>query len=138
MVNVREGAGLSFPIVKKLTKGESYPILNEDGDWIEIRIGAGKTGWVANWLWRDKQGLIQIRLKRNPVKGQLSAAPSVSEQVPALHFKQLGPISKGTFVDIIEKNENWIKVKQRISKVGSLLTTKLTPASEMQQREIRS
>ncbi|MCU6600422.1 SH3 domain-containing protein [Peribacillus frigoritolerans] len=111
VVNVREGAGLSFPIVKKLSKGESYPILNEDGDWIEIRIGTGKTGWVANWLVERQTGSDTNHVKKESGQGTISGSSVRVRTGPGTTFQTVGSLSKGTFVDIIEKNENWIKVK---------------------------
>ncbi|MDP1417407.1 SH3 domain-containing protein [Peribacillus simplex] len=111
VVNVREGAGLSFPIVKKLSKGESYPILNEDGDWIEIRIGAGKTGWVANWLVERQTGSDTNQVKKEPGQGMITGSSVRVRTGPGTTFQTVGSLNKGTAVDIIEKNENWIKVK---------------------------
>ncbi|MDQ0882970.1 SH3 domain-containing protein [Peribacillus sp. V2I11] len=111
VVNVREGAGLSFPIVKKLSKGESYPILNENGDWIEIRIGAGKTGWVANWLVERQTGSDTNQVKKESGQGMITGSSVRVRTGPGTTFQTVGSLSKGTAVDIIEKNENWIKVK---------------------------
>ncbi|MBO0996394.1 SH3 domain-containing protein [Bacillus sp. SD075] len=111
VVNVREGASLSFPIVKKLAKGESYSILNEDGDWIEIRIGAGKTGWVANWLVKRQTGSDTNQVKKESGQGMITGSSVRVRTGPGTTFQTVGSFSEGTAVDIIEKNENWIKVK---------------------------
>ncbi|MGE1162216.1 SH3 domain-containing protein [Peribacillus simplex] len=111
VVNVREGAGLSFPIVKKLAKGESYPILKEDGDWIEIRMGIGKTGWVANWLVERTSDSDTNLVKKESGQGMISGSSVRVRTGPGTTFQTVGSLNKGTAVDIIEKNENWIKVK---------------------------
>lgn len=49
-VNVRGGPGLSYPLVKQAKRGESYSIVKEKDDWIEIQLSFGRTGWVVNWL----------------------------------------------------------------------------------------
>ena len=118
VVNVREGAGLSFPIVKKLTKGETYPIVNEDGDWIEIGIGAGKTGWVANWLVEKKTDSSQVKMKLG--QGTITGSSVRVRSGPGTTFQTVSTISKGTPVDIMEKNENWIQIKHQESEVWSL------------------
>ncbi|MFB6802752.1 SH3 domain-containing protein [Peribacillus butanolivorans] len=129
VVNVREGAGLSFPIVKKLTKGETYPIMNEDGDWIEIRIGAGKTGWVANWLVGKKSDSNQV--KQESGQGIITGSSVRVRTGPGTTFQTVGSITKGTAVDIIEKNENWIQIKHaEIEGWVSSDYLKLTKASE--------
>ncbi|MGG4265209.1 SH3 domain-containing protein [Peribacillus simplex] len=111
VVNVREGAGLSFPIVKKLAKGESYPILKEDGDWIEIQMGIGKTGWVANWLVERTSDSDINLVKKKSGQGVISGSSVHVRTGPGTTFQTVGSLNKGTAVDIIEKNENWIKVK---------------------------
>jgi len=35
-VNLRGGPGLSYPLIKIVYRGEKYPIVKEQGDWIEI------------------------------------------------------------------------------------------------------
>ncbi|CAH0134363.1 N-acetylmuramoyl-L-alanine amidase LytC [Peribacillus sp. Bi96] len=109
VVNVREGAGLSFPIVKKLAKGESYPILKEDGDWIEIQIASGKTGWVANWLVEKKSDTKQV--KKESGQGVITGSSVRVRTGPGTTFQTVGSLTQGTAVDIIDKNENWIEIK---------------------------
>ncbi|MFD9624873.1 SH3 domain-containing protein [Peribacillus muralis] len=109
VVNVREGAGLSFPIVKKLAKGESYPIIKEDGDWYEIRIDSNETGWVANWLVERKSEASLV--KKGSGQGTISGSSVRVRTGPGTTFQVVGSLTEGTAVDIIEKNENWIKIK---------------------------
>lgn len=49
-MNVRSGPGLSYGIMAEVKKGERYPILKEDGDWVQIQLGSGDKGWVVSWL----------------------------------------------------------------------------------------
>lgn len=109
VVNVREGAGLSFPIVKKLAKGESYPIIKEDGDWFEIRIDSNETGWVANWLVERKSGTAFA--KKGSGQGTITGSSVRVRTGPGTTFQTVGSLTRGTAVNIIEKNQNWIKIK---------------------------
>lgn len=54
-MNVRSGPGLSYGITAEVKKGESYPILKEDGDWVQIQLSSGEKGWVVSWLIKRKQ-----------------------------------------------------------------------------------
>lgn len=109
VVNVREGAGLSYPIVKKLTKGEKHEIVSEKDDWYEIRIGTGKTGWVANWLVEKNVNSNQVERKSG--QGTISANSVRIRSGPGTTFQVVSSLTKGTPIDIIEKNENWIHIK---------------------------
>ncbi|WP_285765503.1 SH3 domain-containing protein [Peribacillus sp. SI8-4] len=109
VVNVREGAGLSFPIVKKIAQGESYPIIKEDGDWFEIQIGSNETGWVANWLVERKSGTSVA--KKGSGQGTITGSSVRVRTGPGTTFQTVGSLTRGTAVAIIEKNQNWIKIK---------------------------
>lgn len=50
VVNVRSGAGTQFSIVLKAKAGQKFKILGSQKDWYRVDLGAGKTGWVANWV----------------------------------------------------------------------------------------
>lgn len=48
-INVRSGPGTSFPVLGRLTQGQSFPISgkSENGDWWEFDYN-GKQGWVIS------------------------------------------------------------------------------------------
>ncbi|GGB65155.1 hypothetical protein GCM10007424_01330 [Flavobacterium suaedae] len=46
-LNLRAGAGTSYDVVEKLTKGDILTFLSYDGDWIEVRVvESGNKGYV--------------------------------------------------------------------------------------------
>ncbi|MEK7660191.1 MAG: pilus assembly protein PilM [Patescibacteria group bacterium] len=45
-LNVRSGPGTTYAQVTRVNPGESYPLLEEKGDWYHIRIGQ-QEGWIA-------------------------------------------------------------------------------------------
>jgi N-acetylmuramoyl-L-alanine amidase len=45
-VNIRSGPGTEFEAIGQADSGESYPLVSQDGDWIEIQL-ENDTGWVA-------------------------------------------------------------------------------------------
>ena len=47
VLNIRQGAGASFAVVGQLRQGENVILLDERGDWLQVQIAAGVTGWVA-------------------------------------------------------------------------------------------
>ncbi len=48
--NIRSGPGTSYSIVTTLSPGTVITIIGESGDWYQIRMASGATGYVANWL----------------------------------------------------------------------------------------
>jgi DNA-binding protein H-NS len=49
-VNTRSGAGTSYSIVAKVSKGSKMIILDEQNDWYRVKLEDGKLAWVANWV----------------------------------------------------------------------------------------
>jgi N-acetylmuramoyl-L-alanine amidase len=106
-LNVREGPGLSYRVVKQVTKGESFQVVKEENDWIQIKLPNNEFGWVANWL-------IQME---NKVDGSTKSETGIVivdglrvRNGPGISFQTIGHISKGLEVRILEKNENWLKI----------------------------
>ncbi len=46
-LNIREGPGAAFGIIKKVNPGEIYEFLAEEGEWIKIKLPDGQAGWAA-------------------------------------------------------------------------------------------
>lgn len=49
-VNFRAGAGISYPVIAMLQKGDLLRVIEKQGDWIKAVSPNGVTGWVASWL----------------------------------------------------------------------------------------
>jgi N-acetylmuramoyl-L-alanine amidase len=50
IVNVRSGAGTGFQIVSKVKKGEKHAIIGQEKNWLQLDLGNGIKGWIAEWL----------------------------------------------------------------------------------------
>ncbi len=48
VVNMRGGPGTGFDVVGQLVEGQGAEVLQEDGDWAEVRTEDGATGWMAS------------------------------------------------------------------------------------------
>lgn len=110
-VNVREGPSLSYPLITQLKKGEKYPVLKEKGDWTQLKLTNGQTGWVANWL--VSKGASSTSGSSDDSK--TSSASSTTENLrirsgPGTNFQIIGYLKKDQSVSVLEKNENWIKI----------------------------
>ncbi|MEK4298463.1 N-acetylmuramoyl-L-alanine amidase [Oceanobacillus sp. FSL W8-0428] len=55
-IYVRSGPSTSDGIISYAYKGESYDVISTSGDWIEISLSQGGTGWIAAWLTTDGNG----------------------------------------------------------------------------------
>lgn len=48
VLNVREGADVSYSVVGKLQNGTKVNIVNEKAGWYQIKLANGSTGWVSS------------------------------------------------------------------------------------------
>ncbi|MBU8879517.1 SH3 domain-containing protein [Bacillus sp. FJAT-29790] len=112
-LNIRGGPGLSYPIVAKAKKGELYPMLAEEKDWIEIQLGNGQKGWVANWLVSKANS--QQNSTPNIQSTNTSAIVTTDglrvRKGPNTSFQVIGTIQKGKSFSILTVNGNWIQLK---------------------------
>ncbi|MGD0153005.1 MAG: SH3 domain-containing protein [Thermacetogeniaceae bacterium] len=53
-VNLRQGPSTNYPLVGTATRGNSnnepMTVLSQTGDWDQVQLPDGRTGWVAGWL----------------------------------------------------------------------------------------
>lgn len=52
-VKLRQGPGRDYPAVGVAVRGsgcEPMTVLSRSGDWYQVRLADGRTGWVAGWL----------------------------------------------------------------------------------------
>jgi N-acetylmuramoyl-L-alanine amidase len=111
-VNVRNGPGLSYQLVKKVNIGEKYTLIKEQDNWIEIQLSNGNKGWVANWVVTKNSNSAS-----NTVKGSMKASAVATENQlrvrsgPGTSFRVIGLLNKGQELTVLEDNENWLKVK---------------------------
>jgi N-acetylmuramoyl-L-alanine amidase len=110
-VNVRTGPGLSYPLAKKAKRGEKYPILKEKGDWIQIQLSLGKTGWVVNWLvTKDTEKTVKAATSSEKTAAEANTGQLRVRSGPGTSFQVVGSLSKGQEVTILDSNENWYKI----------------------------
>lgn len=102
-VNIREGPGLSYPLVAHAKKGNVYQVVSEKNGWCKIQLSNSEIGWVASWL-----------IFKNGTSSSNSATAN-TDQIrirtgPGTDFQTIGYLNKGQNVMILDQNENWTKV----------------------------
>lgn len=110
VLNVREGPGLNYRVVKQLKKGESFKLVKEENEWLQIKLSNSQNGWVANWLVQKKNNQISTSNQNDDSIGQITVNGLRVRNGPGLSFQTIGHLNKGIQVKIKEKNENWIQI----------------------------
>jgi hypothetical protein len=67
--NLREGPGMKYKVVAKVTKGTSLTILEEKGEWYHVRMESGKEAWISKTA--TSEGV-----KVRPTSGSSPSPPS--------------------------------------------------------------
>jgi N-acetylmuramoyl-L-alanine amidase len=111
-VNVRNGPGLSYQLVKQVNRGDKFTIVKEQGDWIQIQLSAAKTGWVANWVvTKATNGTTAVGSNSSTKKTAEANTDQLRVRTgPGTNFRIIGYLNMGQAVSIIDDNENWIKI----------------------------
>jgi N-acetylmuramoyl-L-alanine amidase len=55
LTNIRSGPGTNFQLLQLANKGDIFPIMKMQGDWFQIRLPDGKSGYVANWIVQSEE-----------------------------------------------------------------------------------
>lgn len=111
-VNVRNGPSLSYQLVKQVKKGEKFTIIKEKGDWIQIKLSASKSGWVADWVVTKSTNGTSTTKSSNS-KSKTAEANTSQLRVrtgPGTSFRIIGYLNKGQVVNILDENENWVQI----------------------------
>lgn len=48
--NLRSGPGVNYNVVARGNKNDRYPLLDQQGDWMQIKLPDGHKAFVAGWL----------------------------------------------------------------------------------------
>ncbi|KMY30374.1 N-acetylmuramoyl-L-alanine amidase [Lysinibacillus xylanilyticus] len=104
ILHLREGPGLSYPIITTLDEGDQLTSISREGDWIQVKAGDNE-GWVASWLTasiNDKQTIDKTLISQVD-RLNIRTEPDISSAV-------LGQLSIGNQAKLIEKNGEWAKI----------------------------
>ncbi|MGG3573746.1 SH3 domain-containing protein [Bacillus gobiensis] len=133
-MNVRGGPGLSYPIVGTATRDQTYPIVSEKDDWVEIQFSPTVKGWVASWLVEKNQAEQSVNnneVTSNATNLRIRSGPSTSHEI-------LGAFPNGQKAKALEKNGDWVKISYE-NVTGWVSTQFVTeaPSKEAQPQKLK-
>jgi N-acetylmuramoyl-L-alanine amidase len=108
-LNVRSGPGTSFQVITQIRPEQTFPLIKEEGDWVQIELNDREKGWVADWL---------IEIKDADVKevSQVRQTATVQASIlnvrsgPDTSYSVIGKLASGEKIDIIEVKKGWYKI----------------------------
>ena len=107
VLNLREGPGLSYPILAKFKEGDTLSVIEKAGDWIHVKVG-NEEGWVASWLTASKP---EQEVAATP-KLIISQVDQLNIRAqPSLSATVLAQLSSGDEANLTKSQNDWIQIQ---------------------------
>ncbi|MEK4130526.1 N-acetylmuramoyl-L-alanine amidase [Solibacillus sp. FSL W8-0474] len=104
---LREGPGLSYPVLETLKEGTELLSIKKEGDWQHVKYGEME-GWVAAWLVKSADNRSAAKSEKTVIAQvndlNLRAGPSLSSPV-------LTKLSSGTESKFLHQEQDWIQIQ---------------------------
>ncbi|WP_342406158.1 SH3 domain-containing protein [Brevibacillus sp. FSL K6-2834] len=121
-LNVRSGPSTQDQVVTTLPIKTVLPVISEKGDWVNVRLPDGKTGWVANWLVTKSS----TSAKPASQTGAQSTAPQVESTTdnlnvrsgPGQNYSVVEKINPGKKYTVTQRSGEWIQIQLSASAKG--------------------
>ncbi|KMJ60550.1 hypothetical protein AB685_05415 [Bacillus sp. LL01] len=113
VLNVRETPDADGVIISKVQRGESYPVVDTQGEWLKIQVTSTKAGWVASFLVTESShgGRSTASRASSDAAVQILTDDLRVRSGPGTNFSVVGSLhSSATAVQYLDENENWVKV----------------------------
>ncbi|MBO8172630.1 MAG: SH3 domain-containing protein [Bacillaceae bacterium] len=110
-LNVRSGPSKSFSIIDQIQKGEAYPFVEEQGNWIKIQLSENKTGWVAAWL-VEKKAATPGETGLTPQNIATVTVPVLNVRSgPGTHYREIGELKSGQTIEVLDIQNGWYQIR---------------------------
>lgn len=121
-LNVRSGPGTDFDKIKQVHTNEVYPIIQVQGEWVEIQLD-GQSGWITTeYITMKQEDTGENNTEENSKK---TYAPNSSKETEITILSNNTQIRKGASVDhdiilfakkdttfeVISEDEDWYEIK---------------------------
>lgn len=107
VLNLREGPGLSYPVLLKLKEGDTVSTIERSGDWIHVKAG-NTEGWIAGWM-------TKANTQTNDEQEQKFIISQVDDlnvrAEPSLSSTVLTQLSSGNEAAYIKSQNDWIQIQ---------------------------
>ena len=122
-LNVRSGAGTSYSVITKLSKGTVVDVIESASNgWKKIKTSGGTTGWVSgDYLTTGSAGNSSTNnsTSQTSYKATVNTDSLNMRKDAGTSYSVITKLSKGTVVDVLESASNgWKKIKTSNGTIG--------------------
>ncbi|PKG24436.1 N-acetylmuramoyl-L-alanine amidase [Niallia nealsonii] len=119
VVNIRESPSLDALITDKMEISKEYPIIRTQGDWVELQLPEGKSGWVASYLVVKEEKRTDETNDDNYTDEHHSSATIASVLEDAINVRLepttssaiIGKLAKDTQIHIVGEQGEWTEIQ---------------------------
>ncbi|MEQ6375810.1 N-acetylmuramoyl-L-alanine amidase [Bacillaceae bacterium S4-13-58] len=104
VLNVRSGPGLNFETIQQVNHSEQFKVLSSEGEWVEIELKNGNTGWVLKELVAVKT-MNQSARYLSPTADGLRVRSEPSTNAPVI-----GSLNTGSTYEFISQRGDWYEI----------------------------
>ena len=146
VLNVRSGPATTFSLVGTVSSGTVVPVIKQQGDWLQVRLSSGLTGWVAGQYTQMTQAVSsggQAPVSNTPVVTAPSSntvmvniASLVVRSGPNITYNIITALPQNTILSVLKEQGKWLQVSLQSGEPGWVFkeytTTTLTPPTPIQ------
>jgi len=103
-LNVRFGPGLDYTVIDKISKDQTYKVIEEKDAWFHIALNETTTGWVANWLVEFTAQTQEKWVESTVTRLNVRSGPSTSHNL-------VGQIEPGQRYALIKEESDWMLIQ---------------------------
>ena len=111
-LNFRKGPDIKYSVVTQLDKGEKVEILERKNNWVRVKREDNNVGWVI------ANAIVSKGMDGEAVESKIYKDDVIIREGNSSNSKGIGMLVKDEKVTIIDKKDNWYKIKVNDSTNG--------------------
>ena len=102
-LNLRAGPGAGHAVVMRMQNGTAVALLGTQGDWAQVRLGDGRTGWAWHpFLIEERAGVQVLMTVAHPDQAEIEVRNG-----PGARFRLLRHLPNGTDMLLVDWRGDW-------------------------------
>ncbi|MBM4762400.1 SH3 domain-containing protein [Bacillus sp. B15-48] len=109
-LNVRDQNSLNGKVIGSITKGETFPVLEEHDNWLKIEFKPGITGWAASWFFQTAEQQPSTATIKDQFVTVLNDGTNIRNDA-GTNGQVIRRANKGETFEVIERKNDWYKIR---------------------------
>lgn len=105
VLNVRTGPGLTHDVAYQVHENDELYIIDEENDWLKVRLPNDEVGWVASWLVNSVEVTSQ-----NQSFGRVTGSQVNIREYATVDSQILGTVNQGAELQMLYQENGWVQV----------------------------